>query len=185
MGSDASRPLPYVKEEVTNLVNITESNSFLDREFNLDNFVRETQKDKYNVIHIATHAKFSGTAQQTYLEAYEKKITLRELEQILNQRPRDSTLELLTLSACETAVGSNRAILGLAGVAIRSNVDNIMGSLWSVSDLEMASVTSDFYRYWLQDKLTKSEALRQAQINLIKKPDFHPAIWSSLILIER
>ena len=184
-GGEESPPLAHVKEELTNLGKITETNSFLDREFNLDNFVRETLQDKYNVIHIATHPQFSGIAGHTYLEAYKTKITLTELEQILSQRARDSPLELLTLSACETAVGSSRAILGLAGVALRSNVEHVIGSLWSVYGREMASFTSDFYRYWLQDKLTLSEALRQAQLNLINQPDFHPAIWSSLILIER
>ena len=183
-GSVDSRPLPNVREELTKIDSITESKSFLNQEFNLDNFVKQIEKDKYNVIHIATHGEFSGTARNTYLQAYRQKISLKELEQILNQREGDSKLSLLTLSACETAVGSKRAILGLAGVAIRSNVDNVLGSLWTVSDEEMVSFTSDFYRYWIKDELTKSQALRSAQIGLIKDPDFHPAIWSSLILIE-
>ena len=184
-GSSNSPTLPYVEEELNNINNITESKSFLDRQFNLDNFAQETKKDKYNVIHIATHGEFSGTIEQTYIEAYREKISLRKLEQILQQRDPDSKIELLILSACETAAGSERAILGLAGVAIRSNVENVLGSLWNVSDREMASFTSDFYRYWLTEELTQPQALRQAQINLIKMPDFHPAIWSSLILIER
>ena len=183
-GSVDSRPLPYVREELAKIDEIAESKNFLNQEFNLDNFVKQTEKDKYNVIHIATHGEFSGTARDTYLQAYQQKISLKELEQILNQREGDSKLSLLTLSACETAVGNKRAILGLAGVAIRSNVDNVLGSLWSVSDEEMVSFTSDFYRYWIEDELTKSQALRLAQINLIKNPDFHPAIWSSLILIS-
>jgi CHAT domain-containing protein len=183
-GSADSRPLPYVREELAQIDGITESKSFLDQEFNVDNFVKQTEKDKYDVIHIATHGEFGGTARQTYLQVYNQKIGLKELEQILNQRSRDSRVNLLTLSACDTAVSSDRAILGLAGVAIRSNVDNVLGSLWSVSDEQMVSFTSDFYRYWIEDELTKSQALRSAQIDLIKRPDFHPAIWSSLILIE-
>ena len=183
-GSVDSRPLPYVREELAKIDGITESKSFLNQEFNLDNFVKQTENDKYDVIHIATHAEFSGTARDTYLQAYRQKISLKELERILNQRERDSKLSLLTLSACETAVGSERAILGLAGVAIRSDVDNVLGSLWSVSDQEMVSFTTDFYRYWIEDELTKSQALRLAQIDLIKDPNFHPAIWSSLILID-
>ena len=146
---------------------------------------QSAEKDKYNVIHIATHAKFSGTKEQTYIETYQEKISLGKLEQVLNQRKLDNRIELLTLSACETAAGSERAILGLAGVAIRSNVNTVLGSLWSVSDQEMASLITDFYHYWLSDKLTRPQALRQAQLNLIKMADFHPAIWSSLILIER
>ena len=184
LGDFDSRPLPYVKEELAQIDNITGSKSFLNQEFDVDNFVKQTEKDKYDVIHIATHGEFGGTARQTYLQAYQQKIGLKELEQILNQRSQDSKIELLTLSACDTAMGSDRAILGLAGVAIRSNVDNVLGSLWSVSDEEMVSLTSDFYRYWIEDELTKSQALRLAQIDLIRNSDFHPAIWSSLILIE-
>lgn len=96
----------------------------------------------------------------------------------------DSQIELLTLSACDTAVGSDRAVLGLAGVAIRSDVDNVLGSLWSVSDEQMAPFTANFYRYWIEDGFSKSQALPLAKIDLIKNSDFHPAIWSSLILIE-
>lgn len=183
-GSTDFRPLPYVREELAKIDEITESKSFLDREFNFDNFVKQTSKEKYNVIHIATHGEFSGTARETYLQAYRQKISLKDFEQILNQRELDSKIDLLTLSACDTAVGSNRAILGLAGVAIRSNVDHVLGSLWSVSDKEMASLTSNFYRYWIIDEFTKSQALRLAQLDLIKNSDFHPAIWSSLILIN-
>ena len=183
-GSVDSRPLPYVAEELAKIDALTGSKNFLNREFNLDNFVKQTENDKYDVIHIATHGEFSGIARDTYLQAYQHKISLKELEQILNQRERDSKLLLLTLSACDTAVGNKRAILGLAGVAIRSNVDNVLGSLWTVSDEEMVSFTSDFYRYWIEDELTKSQALRLAQIDLIKDPNFHPAIWSSLILIS-
>ena len=184
LGSENSRPLPYVKEELAQIEDITQSKSFLNQEFNLDNLVKQTEKDKYDVIHIATHGEFGGTARQTYLQAYQQKVSLKELERILNQREPNSQIELLTLSACDTAVGSDRAILGLAGVAIRSNVDNVLGSLWSVSDREMVSLTSDFYRHWLEDELSKSQALRLAQIDLIKNFDPHPAIWSSLILIE-
>ncbi|MEY2829580.1 MAG: hypothetical protein RIQ33_1438, partial [Bacteroidota bacterium] len=184
LGSSNSRPLPYVKEELAEINSIVKSKSFLNQEFNVDNFAEQTEKDKYNVVHIATHGEFSGIVKQTYLQAYNQKISLKELEQILNQRRFDNKIDLLTLSACDTAAGSKRAVLGLAGVAIRSNVDNVLGSLWSVSDEAMVSFTSDFYRYWIKDELTKSQALRSAQIDLIKRPDFHPAIWSSLILIE-
>jgi len=108
---------------------------------------------------------------------------LSELEEIIVERDSDSRINLLTLSACNTAAGSSRSVLGMAGVAVRSGVENVLGSLWSVSDQEMAAFTSNFYHYWIEKKLTKSEALRQAQIDFIRKSYVHPSVWTSLILI--
>lgn len=176
--------LPHVNEEITKMKTNYNSKSFLNEEFNIENFTQQTESDKYNVIHIATHGKFTGTAEQTYLQAYQQKINLKEFEQILNQRQIDSKIDLLTLTACDTAVGNNRAVLGIAGVAIRANIDNVLGTLWSISDTEIVELISNFYRYWLEENLSKSQALQSAQIDLIENPNFHPAIWSSLILIE-
>ena len=177
--------LPHVNQEINKMKTTFNSRIFLNEEFNLKNLRKQTENEKYNVIHIATHGKFSGTAEQTYLQAYQQKINLKEFEQILNQREIDSKIDLLTLTACDTAVGNNRAVLGLAGVAIRANIDNVLGTLWSISDTEIVALISNFYRYWLENDLSKSHALRSAQIDMIENPNFHPAIWSSLILIEK
>ena len=72
----------------------------------------------------------------------------------------------------------------MAGVAIRSGVRTALGSLWSVSDRASAYLIEDFYNGLLKNEMSPAEALRQAQINMINDPNFHPAVWSNLILID-
>ena len=176
--------LPQVKQELDSMESNFGAKTFINDQFNLKNFQKETDNSKYNIIHIATHGRFGGTAENTFLQAYQRKINLKEFEEILNQRRIDNNIDLLTLTACDTAVGNNRAILGLAGVAIRANIDNVLGTLWNISDQEIVNLISTFYHYWLNENYPKSEALRLAKIDMLKNPNYHPAIWSSLILIE-
>ncbi len=183
-GSKNLPALPYVNQEIERMETSFAANTFLGERFNSTNFQKNTRNEKYNVIHIATHGKFGGTPEQTYLQAYQEKITLRQFEQILNQRI-DHNIDLLTLTACDTAVGNNRAVLGLAGVAIRTNISNVLGTLWSINDAEIVHLISNFYYYWLKENYSKSEALRLAQVDMIKDPNYHAALWSSLILIEK
>jgi len=55
-------------------------------------------------------------------------------------------VELLTLSACETAAGDDRAALGLAGVAVKAGARSALATLWSVNDEGSSDLVGDFYR---------------------------------------
>ena len=137
-----------------------------------------------SVLHIATHGKFRGTANSTFLQAYDRRISLQEFEDVLlaNTEP----IDLLTLSACQTAAGDNRSTLGIAGLAARTGVKNVLASLWFVNDADTVPLIENFYSYLLrQPDTTKAEALRKAQLSLISRPNSHPARWSSFILVNR
>ena len=96
----------------------------------------------------------------------------------------DNPIELLTLSSCQTATGNKRTTLGLSGVAIRSGVINVLGSLWFVDDSVQKDLVIDFYNSLLTEQnISPQEALRQAQVKMIRDFPSHPALWSSLILI--
>ena len=106
----------------------------------------------------------------------------------LNNLLRDETaIDLLVLSACETATGDRRAVLGLAGVSVRSGVNSTLATLWQVNDRSTAQLMSQFYHYLnLNPKMTKAEALRQAQLELWKyqEADWEdPFFWASYILV--
>ena len=93
-------------------------------------------------------------------------------------------MELLTLSACQTAAGDNRSALGIAGVAVRAGVKSALASLWFINDESTVPLVEEFYTQLRQSKVTKAEALRRAQIKMIKDRDnSHPAVWSPFILI--
>lgn len=107
------------------------------------------------------------------------------LEQLL--RPsvlRDQPVELITLSACETAAGDDRAALGLAGIAIKAGARSASATLWPVADDAAARVATEFYRGLSDPELSKAEALRRAQVALLNEPKHdHPFFWAPFLLI--
>jgi CHAT domain-containing protein len=153
-------PLPYVVPETQEVLKIVGGDRFLDKNFTENNFEEEIQKD-YPIVHIATHGEFAGRLESTFLRAYDERITLRQLEEVLAQRKEP--IDLLMLSACSTAAGNDRAILGLAGIALRSGVKNVVASLWSIDDKATADLVADFYRY-LEEGMNEAQALQKATI---------------------
>ena len=185
--TDNFPPLPYVKDELKQIKLITNKNKqFFNEKFTANNFLEQTNYTKFRVIHLATHGWFSGYAENSFLQAYESEISLSKLEDALIQRNLtfpNNPLELMVLSACDTATDETRATLGMSGIALRAGVNSVLGSLWSIRDLETVSLISEFYRHWTQLNFSKAESLRQAQLSLINNGSDHPAIWSAMILM--
>ncbi len=159
--------------------------------FNLNNLEKELGKTVYPIIHISTHAQFGTIAENTFLVAgNNNKLTIKQLETALRGVYGSSnSVELLTLTACQTAVGDDRATLGLAGVALQVGVKSALATLWSVNDESTFDLISEFYTN-LSKGMSKAEALRQAQIRLINakkipgvnKQYANPAHWAPFIL---
>jgi CHAT domain-containing protein len=97
---------------------------------------------------------------------------------------RSSPLDLLVLSACDTAAGSDRAALGLAGVAIQSGAESALASLWSISDVATADLMRVFYQDWKSGGYSKAQSLRAAQLALLHSKRFsHPSYWAPYLMI--
>jgi CHAT domain-containing protein len=97
---------------------------------------------------------------------------------------RDKALELLILSACETASGDDRAALGLAGVALKAGARSALATLWHISDKAAGELIIDFYRGVQSGTLSKAHALQGAQRALAADPRYaHPAYWAPFLLI--
>jgi len=97
---------------------------------------------------------------------------------------RKEKVELLTLSACQTAVGDERAALGLAGVAIKSGARSALASLWFVDDEATSKLIAEFYKQLQSPALSKAQALQNAQKKLASQKKFrHPAYWAPFLLI--
>ncbi len=178
--------LPYVEQEIRAISELVEVEGFLNSQFTPNTVKQELVNHNFRLIHFATHGEFAGTAEDSFLSTYQGQISLSNLEEILNQnqlRFPQNPIKLLVLSACETAAGNERAVLGLAGIAIRSRVVNVIGSLWSVNDRAAVYLVDDFYDSLFLAGMSPSEALRQTQIKMIGTRTIHPAIWSNLILI--
>jgi CHAT domain-containing protein len=98
---------------------------------------------------------------------------------------RDKPVELLTLSACQTAAGDDRAALGLAGIAVKSGARSAFATLWFVDDEASTLVVGDFYQD-LHDTpgISKARALQAAQIKVLSDPRYdHPCYWAPYLII--
>ena len=71
------------------------------------------------------------------------------------------------LSACEIAVGDNRAALGLAGVALKAGARSAIARLWQISDEATVLIIDNFYEHSSSEHLSNAQALRIAQTELI------------------
>lgn len=177
--------LPGVATEI-NKINqlIPKSQILLDNEFTQNQLQNTIDTSLIPIIHIATHGQFSSQKEDTFLLTWDEKIGIEELENIFQSYNQKQPLELLVLSACETAVGDKRATLGLAGISLKAGARTTVASLWSVVDESTQILMSDFYQQLKNPSLSKAEALRNAQIEMINNPQFnHPSYWSAFILI--
>jgi CHAT domain-containing protein/tetratricopeptide (TPR) repeat protein len=154
--------------------------------FTLDRFNRILNLDRFSIVHLATHGQFSSNPQEAFLLTSNGAIGINDLDRLFRTRSqlRSDSVELLILSACETAIGDNLATLGIAGAAFRAGARSAIASLWTLDDSFSVEFTHQFYQSLKQPNTTKAIALQQAQKALLANPQYeHPRYWSTYILI--
>lgn len=177
--------LPSVKQELSTLHHLMGGTVLLDENFTLDNLTQAFDDADYDIVHMATHGVFGGGADETFLLTHNEKLTMDRLERIIDQtRRRGNQVDLLTLSACQTALGDEWAAFGLAGIAVKAGVSSAVATLWFADDEAAFRIMTEFYREFYQQKKPKAEALRLAQTRMIGDDRFHhPAFWGPFLLI--
>ncbi len=181
-------PLVNVETELAAIQTQVSSRQFLNQDFTTPNLQTLGDSSGSPVVHLATHGQFSSDPSETFLLAWDQRITLNDFSQILQrQTTSDATdIELLILSACKTASGDNRATLGLAGVAIQAGARSTIASLWFVDDQSTAVLMTRLYEILGNptEPLTRAEALRQAQLDLLHTPGYQgPFYWAPYVLV--
>ncbi len=172
--------------EVSEIAALVPSEILLNENFTRNSLRSQVTNLPYPIVHLATHGQFSSRAEDTFLLTWDNRINVKDLDRLLQERDfaEDTPIELLILSACQTAVGDKRATLGLAGVAVRSGARSTLATLWSVQDDSTALLMTEFYQALKTPKISKVEALRQAQLSLLQSPQYqHPYYWSAFILV--
>jgi CHAT domain-containing protein len=159
-------------------------------------------------VHVASHFSFQTSGDDfSFLLLGGKDqagvhLTLADIKTDVNIRFWNT--ELLTLSACQSALSgerNGRELDGLGEIAQRKGAKAVIASLWSVSDRSTGALMRKFYEIWTTlPGMPKAEALRLAQVALLKeevKPDAaaapgepaspksfaHPYYWAPFILI--
>jgi CHAT domain-containing protein len=163
-----------------------EGRSLMNEEFVAGALEAAVAEKPFGIVHVASHGEFRANADESFLLTYDGRIAMHELAGLVGvTRYHQEPLELLALSACETAVGDDRAALGLAGVAVRAGARSAMATLWSVNDQVAAELVAEFYRQLVQPGMSRARALQQAQIKYLKTRRYrHPSYWAPFLMIS-
>jgi CHAT domain-containing protein len=178
--------LEYVTEEINDLNEIQNGKILLDQEFRTENLKASLSDTNLNILHIASHAQFGKSAADSFILTFDNRMTVNQLADYVGLfKFRKKPLDLLVLSACETAQGDERSALGLSGIAVKAGARSALGTLWHVDDAAAAELMQGFYQQLYQPGNSRALALQLAQKNMIEDLSYkHPAYWSSYILIN-
>ncbi len=177
--------LPGVSEEVRGVSDILGGQSLLNEEFTINRFRQAVKSGDYRILHIASHGIFGGNAETSFIMAYDDVLNMHGLQELLKtEKFQKMPIELLSLSACQTAEGNDRAPLGISGAAIKARAKSVLGTLWPVEDNAAKSLMQKLYAGLSLPKQGKAQALRQAQLKLLHDPATqHPFFWAPFVLI--
>ena len=149
--------------------------------------IESALEDEYPVLHVASHFVFKpGTERDSYLLLGDGgRLSLAE---VLDNDLDFNSVTLLTLSACQTALGSagadGREIEGFGWLAQRQGAKAVLATLWPVADKSTATFMSTLYRHMQTGALTKAAAMRKTMIEFIRSEDFsRPVFWGPFILM--
>ena len=195
IGSTFFAPLSFVKSELDRITKtLPGSKEFIDEAFTIDRLKQELTQNAFPIVHLATHGKFGIDSRETFLvtgkqisraasKSDNEKLTMNQFYQILQTIGKP--LELLTLTACETAVGSDRDALGIAGISIQAGAKSAIASLWQVDDQATAELITQFYQN-LNQGMGRAKALQAAQKSWLQQHSDarqHPGYWAALTLV--
>ena len=187
-------PIPQVEAELNQIKAIFgESEVLLNQDFTQNKLQEKLKQADFPVVHLATHGQFGSTSDRTFILSGDAKgsevINVNQLDNLLRVRSLGNTppIELLVLSACNTAEGDNKAVLGLAGVAVRAGARSTLATLWAANDQATAELMGYFYQNLAKDtQINKAQALREAQLTLLQTSESqyrHPYYWAPFVLV--
>ncbi|MDB9315219.1 CHAT domain-containing protein [Spirulina sp. CS-785/01] len=159
-------PLPGAGQEIQLLTSrLWNGESYLNADFTVDKILEARSESGFRMMHLATHGQFEpGTPANSRIYLGNGTLGLDEVHNLGLHNP---PVELLVLSACQTALGDAEAELGFAGLAVLAGVKSALGSLWLVNDAGTMGLMTTFYSQ-LKEAPIKAEALRRAQLEMLQ-----------------
>lgn len=178
--------LPNVGKELSAIHGLYGGAQLLNDQFRAQQVERNLKDEPVNVVHLASHGMVQGDVSKSFILTFDDKITMDQLGQLVGLfQYRQSPLELLTLSACETAAGDDRAALGLAGMAVKAGARSALATLWFIDDQATSDLVSEFYSQLRDPSISKAVALQRAQVKMLQDPvRQHPSYWAPFLLIN-
>ena len=178
--------LDHVSDEIRSIHEMYGGKILLDEEFINTDIKKSLTDTKLNVLHFASHAQFGSTVEDSFILTFNDRLSINELADYVGLfKFRDTPLDLLVLSACETASGDARSALGLSGVAVKAGARSVLGALWKVDDAAASDLMQNFYKHLRLPNTSRAMALRMAQQDMINELSYqHPGYWSAYLLIN-
>ncbi|MGR3278725.1 CHAT domain-containing protein [Acaryochloris marina NIES-2412] len=179
----ALEPLLEVAQEVDAIQKeFPDVKLLLNQDFTHDNLLEKVERPSSKILHLSTHGKFSSDPSQTFLLAWDRPLNVQEISGVL-ESGNGGGLDLLFLSACHSAAGDPRSLLGLAGLSAQSGANNTIASLWSADAAASVLLSEKFYAD-ISEEHPMNEGLRQAQLNLLDSDYNHPYYWANYVLVQ-
>lgn len=159
--------------------------------FTKENLAKSLGNQTFSAVHLKTHGVFSSDPAETFVVTYQNLLTGKELGQLLQSRGQGqgdrtgtpSPIELLILSACSTAQGDNRAVLGMAGLAVQAGAQSVVSTLWEAQDVPNTALMLKFYEELKKPEVSRAQALRSAQLSLLAEGYTTPNVWATYVLV--
>ncbi len=177
-------PLINVKQELSQIQSeVSNTEELLDSKFTKTNLQARLRKTSFSVLHLATHSQFSSNLKETFILAWDRLLRVEDLVDLLQTNYSNdlNPIELLVLSACQTAKGDQLASLGLAGITVRAGASSTLATLWSADDLSTTQIMNQFYQE-LNNGMTKAKALQKAQLAFLNQ-EKRPCFWAPFVLV--
>jgi CHAT domain-containing protein len=155
----------------------------------------KSEAGKYRVVHFATHGRLDDRSPlYSHLvlappEDGSKEDGLLEAWEVMKM---DLRAELAVLSACETArgrIGAGEGVIGMSWAFFVAGVPTTVVSHWKVDSSSTTELMVAFHRNLTavageSGGISKAEALRRAELQLLKKRRFrHPYYWASFAVV--
>ena len=185
IGNRSFEPIKQLREELDKVVEkMKASPPLLNKEFTEANFLQQLKDGNFSAVHIKTHGEFSSNLEETFIVAYNELVTAKDFANIIEtgNKGKSNNIELLVLSACKTAEGDNRAVLGLAGIAVRAGARSTLSTLWEAQDATNTELMIKFYDELSKPGMTRAKALHNAQKE-VANTDTTPHLWAPYVLV--
>ncbi|OQW92236.1 MAG: hypothetical protein BWK78_02280, partial [Thiotrichaceae bacterium IS1] len=177
-------------DDISKVQELTKVDRLEDETFTITN-LQKSFRNPYSIVHFTTHGHFDKDPNNTFLLTYESVadpthfLTINHLQELLSDTGKP--IDLLTLSACESALGDENAALGLAGVALQTGIHSALATLWRVDANAANHLIRYFYNNIANKQLvTKAQMLKDAQKELRTEynGDYsHPYFWAGFLLV--
>jgi CHAT domain-containing protein len=177
--------LTYVPYELSTVQQFYRNRALMNGNFRISEMRREIERTPYTIVHIASHGEFSENSLDTYVLTWDEKLNMDQLEKFVGvSRFRRKPVELLALSACQSAATNDRAALGLAGLSVKAGARSALATLWYINDQASSDLVVEFYKQLNDRSLSKAKALQRAQLTLLKGDRYrHPCYWAPFLLV--